>query len=641
MGQFTFLLLLPWILSIMLLGRISLKVIGCHNLTGITKLTFAYWLGYVAVGLIFTVLSIAGSLNITSVTTVLVIASATILIRNKKKNTLTHFDQGHFLSSLFILAALLTLPASMIAPTESSSLAYHFALPKTIAETGTLVADTNTFANAGPLVSHVISAASYIVGGETLMMLHNWSMSIMAGLAAFALARRRLRTAPSWLFATVVFTLPALTYTAGTGIIEPRLMGLITLSALSLFLYARSERLSWLILSAILIAGACNIHITGLFAAGAMLAALVMINKDFGYKKCLVHTALYSFVAMLVVAPFYLWAFQQTGSFFLPFLTDITAPETWSAAQQTFFNNHYVPEAEMMERTKLNMMFNYPLEVTMNARNLGIAHLGLGPVFLMALVPSMMLLMRRFPFMSWEKTIGVLELHVAIFCIYYALWFSYGFSMEPKYLLATFPLLALPAWVVGQNLIARSGFALRSTMLASIFVLVAIQMGISVGMNKPAIAVFFKKDSLSTYIAQKSPALPLAQYLKSTMEKGDRVVYTELGTMNYQLGSKGIYAPAVFQEKIPVAYGSPTDILNAALNQRMTMWVTKNNVMNPAFDTSFNAHKNLRKLISYGCFKEESYIEPKHGESYYIYRYVQKCAGHKDPIDQYLANIVY
>lgn len=641
MEQFTFLLLLPWMLSIILLGRISLKALQCKNLTGISYITFSYWLGYVVAGLIFTVLSIFGILNLLTVSIILTIASATIFIRNKKRGNLTQFDQGHFLSSLFILAALLTLPASMIAPTESSSLAYHFALPKTIAETAILSADASTFANAGPLVSHIISAVSYIIGGETLMMLHNWSMTIMAGLAAFTLARRRLRTAPSWLFATIIFTLPALTYTAGTGIIEPKLMGLISLSALSLFLYARSERLSWLALSAILIAGACNIHILGLFAAGAMLTALMMINKDFGYKKCLAHTAIYTSIFMAIITPFYLWAFLQTGALFVPFLTEVSNPETWSAAQQIFFNNNYTPTPEIMERTKSNMLFSYSLEVTMNARHLGISHLGLGPVFLMALIPSLMLLLRRFPFISWEKTVGILELHVVIFCIYYTLWFFYGFSMEPKYLLATFPLLALPAWVVGQNLIARSNFAIRGTMLASVFVLISIQLGISVGMNKPAMAVFFKKDTLSTYVAEKSPALPITQYLKTTMKKSDKIVYTDLGSMNYGLGSKGIYAPAVFQEKIPVAYGSAADILNAALNENMTMWVTKNDVMNPIFDTKFNAHKNLRKLITYGCFKEESYIEPTHGENYYIYRYVQKCAGQKSHIDDYLASIAF
>tara|TARA_R110000868_G_scaffold189695_2_gene433173 strand:+ start:222770 stop:224692 length:1923 start_codon:yes stop_codon:yes gene_type:complete len=638
-GQFTFLLLLPWLISIVLLGRILLKTFQCQNLTGITHFVFSYWLGYIALGFVFLLLSIFNSLTLLNVASIMTLATLTAFIGFKKKHSLTHFDRGHFLSSLFILAALLTLPASMIPPTESSSLAYHFALPKTIAETHTLAPTTETFLNAGPMLSHVVNAGAYLIGGETLMMVHNWSMSIMAGLAVFALARRRLRTAPAWLFASIIFTLPALTYTAGTGIIEPRLMGLISLSALALFFYARSERLSWLALSATLLAGACNLHIIGIFAAAAMALTLPLINKDFGYKKCFGHSAVFISILFIIAAPFYIWAYMQVGALYVPFFTQMAAPQTWSLAQQTFFNNHFTPAPELMERTKTNMMFAYPLEITMNARNLGLAHLGLGPVFLMALIPSMMLLLRRFPFFSWEKTVGILELHVFLFITYYALWFFYGYSMEPKYLLAAFPLLALPAWVVGQNLIARSSFALRGTLLASVFVIIAIQLGVSVGMNKPAIAVFFKKDSMQTYIAQKSPALSLAEYLKNTMETDDRVVYTELSNMNYNLGQKGIYAPAVFQEKIPVAYGTATAILNAALQQKMTLWVTKHDIMNAQYDTDLNAHKNLRTLVNYGCFKEDGYIEPKKGENYYIYRYVPKCSGHNDPINQYLASL--
>jgi len=623
-------LILPWVFAFVLTGRFTLRFFGITHLKGISSFTFNYWAGFSIISLILFIYTSLFTLNLTAVTSIFSIAFLGFLPSKTQtmKSHFKSFDQGHLLSSLFVLACLITLPAAMTAPLAGSSLEYHLAIPKAIAETGEMSLTMDSFIQSGPLLSHNISAAAYLAGGEKLMMLHGWSLFLLSGLAVFTLARRRLRVGSSWIFTSLVMSLPALTYSAGSGIIEPRLLGLVTLAAFSLIYYARSEKLSWLVLSALFIGTAAQMHIIGIFTYMAFLITAILIQKDFGLKKGLSHFALFTILCTFISAPFYLWAYSETGKVLIPFMNDLSGMTGWSDMQQALYNQEALTQSNFVERTKSNWLFTYPLAMTLKAKEWGTSHLGLGPLFLMSLIPGLILVFKRFSYISpIAKPIGTLELHVYLFMTFYALWFFYGMSMEPQSLIPMLPLLMLPAWVMAETLIARSSFAIRSSIITATFAIMAVQYGISSKLNQPAIALFFKKIPLETYIAYNMPEVNVAQYLKRTMNDGDKVLYTQNGKMNYVLGRKGFYAPAVFQEKIPVAFGTSTDIINSALSENITMWVTENDATNPSYDSDFNAHKHLRKLINYGCFREDGYIEPVPNKSFYVYRFIHNCQG--------------
>ena len=516
----------------------------------------------------------------------------------------------------------------MTPPLTGSSLEYHLAIPKTIADTASLSINIDSFLQSGPLFIHSLNAAAFLAGDELLMMLHGWSLFVMSGLALFTLARRRLRVGSSWVFTALIMSLPALTYSAGSGIIEPRLLGIISVAAFALFYYARSEKLAWLILSAIFMGVAAQMHIIGVFAFLAFVATNILIQKNYNLKKAAGHFISFAFVGCLVATPFYLWAYAETGKILLPFFNDLSGMTGWSEMQQALYNQETSDQTAFVERSQSSWLFTYPLEMTLKAKEWSMGHLGLGPLFMMSLIPALILIVKRFSFISpIAKPIGTQELHVYLFLTYYGIWFFYGMSMQPQNLIPLLPLLMLPAWVMAESLIARSSFAIRGSIITATFIMMAVQYGISSKLNQPAIALFFKNITLEEYIQHNMPEITVAEYLKNTMNEKDKVLYTQNGKMNYVLGQKGVYAPAVFQEKIPVAFGSSTDIINSALNENVTLWVTENSAMNPKFDSDYNAHKHLRKLIEYGCFKEDSYLEPAQGKSFYVYRFVRHCQG--------------
>lgn len=623
-------LIIPWVIAFALTGRFTLRLLGIKHLKGISQFTFNYWTGFSVLSLILFIYTALFTLNMTAIFAIFAI-SLLGLLPSKNKSTKSYFksfDQGHLLCALFILACLITLPAAMTAPLAGSSLEYHLAIPKAIAETGTLSLTMDSFIQSGPLFSHNLSAAAYMIGSEKLMMLHGWSLFVMSGLAVYTLAHRRLRSGSSWIFTSLVMSLPALTYSAGSGVIEPKLLGLVTLAGFSIIYYARSEKISWLILSALFISVAAQMHIIGVFACFAFLITAVLIQKNLEFKKGLSHFALYSLLCLIFSSPFYVWAYVETGKVLIPFINDLSSMTGWSEMQQALYKQEALTSNNFVERTKANLLFTYPLEMTLKAKEWGTSHLGLGPLFLMSLIPGIILVLKRFSYISpIAKQIGTLELHVYLFLSFYALWFFYGMSMEPQSLIPVLPMLMLPAWVMAESLIARSSFAIRGSVITATFVIMAVQYGISSKLNQPAIALFFKKIPLETYITYNMPEMNVAAYLKQTMKANDKVLYTQNGKMNYVLGRKGFYAPAVFQEKIPVAFGSSTDIINSALNENVTMWITENDARNPNFDSDFNAHKHLRKLIEYGCFREDSYIEPTPNKSFYVYRFISNCQG--------------
>jgi hypothetical protein len=625
-----FLLILPWAFSFFLMGHFTLKVFAFNYLKGISLFTFNFWVGFGVLGFLFLGVSI---LELLSINTVIGILSLSLLGLFYKKDSIKNlsfktFDQGHLLIILFILTCIISLPAAMTPPLSGSSLEYHLAIPKAISQTGSLNLTTDSFLRSGPLFIHNLNAAAFLLGGEKLMMLHGWVLFVMSGLAVFALARKRLRVASSWIFTALIMSLPVITYSAGSGVIEPKLLGILSLTTFSLFYYARSEKLSWLILSAFFIGISAQTHIIGFFIALAFIGTSALIQKDFGLKKGALHFLIFISAITLFTMPFYAWAYQETGHLLLPFFNDLAGMTGWSEMQQALYQQETLTQSPFMDRSYLNLLFTYPIEMTLKATDWRMTHLSLGPLFLMSLIPCLLLLVKRFPYLSpIAQQYGTLELHVMTFLIFYGLWFFYGMSMEPQNLIPLLPLIMLPAWVMAENLIARSSFTIRGSLITAVFVIMAMQFGISSKLNQPAIALLFKKVTLEDYIEQNIPELTVAEYLKSTMKKDEKVLYTQNGKMNYILGHQGFYAPAVFQEKIPVAFGSSTDIINSALSEKINLWVTENNAMNPKYDSDYNAHKHLRKLIEHGCFKEDAYIEPKPNMSFYVYRFIENCQG--------------
>ena len=599
--------------GLMLLGDAFFKCLNIREIRGIQRIAVNFWAGYFIFGVLFFISSYITPLSIYSVFVLITIGFPFVFWRTKEGQSFVHTDKGHFFSLLFLLSAALTFPSALVPPVEGASLSNFYSVSRFFAEAGSLTLTPYAIAQTAPLQSQIMGTAAYLLGGEGLMLLFNWFCAFMAGLAVFTLARRRLQVAQSWLLTVLIFTIPVLSKTAGTGIVEPKLLGATCLAVWAILIYARSEHPKWLIVTALFTACVLSLSYLGIFIAFAVLVAVILSAKDFGWKYGPCHIALFIVSTLVLSCAWYVWNFLQTGNAFFPFMggNDI-------AMQQLFAFKEIIPA----EERHFSGLFTYPYELVKHQGEWSFQYGSLGPIFMMTLLPALFYFLKHFPFISWEKQLNTSTLLISMFIAFYCLWFLCGYSLDPIALLPVLPMIVLPVWEMANTMRAQNSMLVRGAIISGLMIVLAMQMGMSVNINESPISVFFMKEDSKMYVAENDPASHLADQLKKRLNKQDKVMYTNIDSLNYHLGAKGVHAASILQSNIPITTENPIELLNALMRQHITHWVTENNASDTAFDSETNGHKALRKLVEYGCFTQTF-----KQEQLYVYTFIPHCAG--------------
>lgn len=603
-------------MGLFLIGDAFFKSLNIREIRGLTRFAASYWIGYALYGLTVFIYGSFFTLSEAFIYGILAIGFPFMFWRRDKSNKFIAFNKSHLCSALFILAALLTFPSAMVPPVENSSLANFFAVSKYIAEIKAIQVTPFETAHTSPLLSQVINSVAYRIGGEPMMLLNNWFTSIMAGIALFALARRRLQIAPAWLLTALIFTVPVVSKTAGLGAIEPKILGMTSLALWAVLIYARSEQPKWLIISALFTASAAALDYNGIIVAITIAAAVLLIAKDFGWKYGISHNVLFILSTLIFACPWYIWNAVNLGSPLFPFGTE---SESFNLYKQAFLE----PFTPMSDRT-WGMFVNYPVELITHVEKHPVEYGVLGPLFLVTLLPAIWYFFRKFPFLSWEKQLDTPTLLITMFVVYYSIWFFNSPSLDPKAILPVLPLLVIPVWEIATQVRAKSSYIVRLSITSCLLVLLSLQMGISARANQEQIAVFFHKENPNYYVAVKDPASGVATYLKDRLSHNQRVMHTNTPTLNYHLGSSGIHASSIFAKDIPITTTDAVELLNSLMRQGIYYWVTEQNPENPLYDTPSNAHVTLRQLIKYGCF-----YELITQDKLYVFKFIPYCTGEK------------
>lgn len=641
MDASAFMLAVLWFLGLVAIGHSVTSLLSLNSLERMQRLSLNYWIGYVVYGwvLFFPAAMQKLDVNASLYVFALAIPGALMVLKRTRKEKYVHFDKGHLFAVLLLGVALINLSGAAVPPTEADSLAYHFYLPKTFVEHGGLFFQPNAIEMVSAFLGHMVSTGAYAAGGESLMLLHAWTSSLMAGVAAYALARRRLRPAASWVFAALVYTVPAMTYAATNGIVEPRLMGVTCAAVLAFIYYARSERASWLIVTALLLGGALAMKYFAMFLVAAFGIAFFFAIKCMEWKKIIPHVILFGLVVLLFGSQWYGWNYIHTGDPVFPSLYSLMGHTGWSAEQARYFSEHFLAGEKMIDRTTMNFMWHYPVDVTLNGGQFDSGRTGLGALFLIALVPSVFWFCKRFPFMTWDKHVGVLEFCILIFLVYYALFFFMGPSGRIRHLLPVLPLLMLPAWVWGQKIFALARGGERFLLATGVAAVLVVQAGVVVLANKSAASVWFKYADKESYLVSNAYGYELADMVNKNLTQEDKVLVTSPRTLNYYLDIPSLYAPGRFQEIVPLGHGTTTGVLNALWREEVTHWLTVNDAFDSKNDSFDNGHHMIRRLTKLGCLKQvgerEGYLPTSRtvdtlGGSYvtyYVHKVIPYCAG--------------
>lgn len=651
-----FLYAIMWTFGLSLIGSSIFSVLGIRNIAGMQRFALSYWLGYTLFGLGFFVISILGIMSATTTIALFVLAFPTLILRRKRKKVYPYFaKQEVLMMGLFALATLFNLPSALAPVSDASALTSSFVMAKEWASLGAIPFQPIAVEFIAPHLVTAHFAASYLIGGEAFMLLNIYFAGIMAALSAYALARRRLRTTPSWVFALAIYTIPALSFISGTGYPHVVLMGLMTSAALALIYYARSERLSWLFILILLTSGALSASYLGLFIALSIFASLLFVVKVMGWKKIVSHLLVFILLTALLGSYWYVWIHIQTGSAFFPYFVP-TGSNLWSTAQMAYFHEVFIASHQWMEVGFWHWIWSFPYDIAVGTGS----SYALGALFALAVLPALMMFLKRFPFMTWELHVGAQELYMFLFVMYYSLWFFFGFSQDTIELLPAFPLLVLPAFVWLLGVTARLKLMQVRLIYVGVACLLVFQLSTTVKANTSALAVWSKYQTREDYQQNTVPTYSFAQYLNINLPTSSKVMHHIKG-LSYNLNMEELYTPLAIQQVIPLATGSMTQNLNAIWYEGVTHWVFERNPMDSVNDTIDNGHALARQLVSYGCMSQIGKLEgmaPKKAEkeieadlqkmdftvtpirldksvlpssfeavTYYVYQFIPYCAG--------------
>ncbi|HEY9422180.1 MAG TPA: phospholipid carrier-dependent glycosyltransferase [Thermoanaerobaculia bacterium] len=133
-----------------------------------------------------------------------------------------------------------------------------------------------------------------------------------------------------WLAAAVFLGNPIVVHLAGTGYIEPGLTLFTTAGLYSVDRWRRGGGRGWLVLAAGFTATAADTKYLGLFFLGAA-GLVVLFTGGRSLKARLRDALLFSAVAIVFLAPWYLRIYAHTGNPLFPFLPKVFGESPWSS----------------------------------------------------------------------------------------------------------------------------------------------------------------------------------------------------------------------------------------------------------------------------------------------------------------------
>jgi 4-amino-4-deoxy-L-arabinose transferase-like glycosyltransferase len=225
------------------------------------------------------------------------------------------------------------LSDALTPPYTNDEIAYHLPIPKMYNQ-----AHQFTYISFIPYANWTLEAEmlfgfGLLLGSEILAHLVSWSAVLVTTLGLYGFTRRYAGEKSGALAAALFTSTPMVQVLAGLALVEPVLTLFTFLSFISFVRWMVQKDRSW-ILSAIFAGLAAATKFNAVLipvSFGLILFVVLMIDRP---KACLKHArlfVLYGVLALVVVSPWYLKSWIQTGSPFWSFLPQVFPSRGWDA----------------------------------------------------------------------------------------------------------------------------------------------------------------------------------------------------------------------------------------------------------------------------------------------------------------------
>lgn len=569
-----------------------------------TRAVLGYWLAYVGIGWAVMLLGLVNGLRVATVGVVVLGAVALVgswLLKGNGKLT----REVWVGIAVVVGLCLISLPGALLPPTEGDSLAYHFTLPKLYAGQGGLVFAPVAVTFAAPQLTHMVSTAAYVLGGEMLMMLSAWLSVVMAGLAVLALARNFV---PGWwsvVVAALFITTPCVTYGFAAGTVELRQAGMLAALALALMAYVPKKDWRWLVVVAALAGAQAASKLFGVFLLVPIGMALVWLwRKD--WRLGVRHGLMAAAVVLVVGAPWYLSNWWHYGDPVFPMLAAHLPGVNWSREMQAVMERIYF-DVERMVPHDVWHFITYPFVATFSGAILDSDRTGLG-AFLLAGFAAKVAVLWGVGRVKKDKRWEMLAVLCALALVYYALWFFIGISGRSRHLLPVWPVLLIAlGWVVYALWPRMHKFA-RVGVLVAVAGALGTQVAMAALLNKAPLMTLLGRQSVEEYLNVQAGSYKAAGLANVALTKDDKLLVVGLRNSLYYLEVPYFHNHFEYTQVIPLATGTSEEIWRAFEDQGFTAWLTSGNPLRPEDDWQDMGNRMLRELVTAGCLREVGYV---------------------------------
>lgn len=447
------------------------------------------------------------------------------------------------LGGVIFIAMVMNLIGALAPPTEADTLAYHFAYPKQFVRAHKILYIPDFVANA-PLNQHMLYTMAFLLRGETVATLLVYAQGLALVAAIILFCRKYLTWRIGVLAAALVYTMPVITYMAGSGMVELGLTLFTFLAFWTFYEWTQTMETRRLILAAIFTGLAIGTKYYGLIslaAFGLLIPVSLFLSRRFSLKKLLVASSLFGLISVGVGSASYIRNTVNTGNPFYPAFYGIFGGRDWSPELNEVFKSMLADEKRRGGNDLLSFILA-PWNMTVHGDLFGEARTGFGPVFL-AFTPLVI-----WQFFGGDKSERFLIGYILLFsAIFFTLWFWMAIQ-RPRHLLPIMPGMSI-ATSSAAFLFARRSSLIKWTTASAVAVVLGFNLGGNLIFSSQFIPVVFGAQSREVFLKSKVPNYEDLVWINKYLKDGHKILHFGRAN-NYYLDVSYYFGSTVSQGRI-------------------------------------------------------------------------------------------
>jgi 4-amino-4-deoxy-L-arabinose transferase-like glycosyltransferase len=452
----------------------------------------------------------------------------------------------------------------LLPPVSYDEVAYHLGIPQIYIQQGSISYIPFIPYSNWPLETEMLFLLALLVKAETLTHLVTWATLLLTclGLVSFGryLISLRIGLAAAAIFSSTIMV----TSLSGTALIEMPLTWAFFLSVAFFMLWLREKQDRYWILSAVLagLAASTKFNAAVMAAILGLLVLAVTLYRRQGLRVAVRRFAGFGLIAFLVVSPWYVKSWLQTGNPLWPFFSGVFPTRDWSPLVNSYLFDFI--QSPNLPLSLPNFFYAFWL-VSADYGKIGPLSFRLGWLYLAAILPAAAAAWKmarpQRAWLAWLAGLGFL---------FYVSWFFQ--THQARFLMPVVPVFALAVAAGVQPLLESrlpllrwaAGLALLGLLLANSW---AVDAG-EVALLRSNKAYLLGLQTREQYLSLHSTSYGAFTYANAVLPQDSYVLLALMESRGYYLDRRYMWLNPLNQHNLALEEFQNVDQFAADLARR-------------------------------------------------------------------------